>query len=80
MPGKIIKDADAQKIKKVFGFQPLAWARYGDRLDFLNPRGQKFSYTDAEISEIAAAAAAAEKSAPAAKPKPKKTDKAAAAG
>jgi len=46
-------DADKRLISKLFGFEPLDWARYENgNLAFLDPAGKKFVYSPAELDQM----------------------------
>ena len=56
MKEKTKTQADRKLIKDVFACDPIDWARYPDgRLSFISPTGQKFSYNQVELDNIAEA-------------------------
>ena len=53
MADKHKKPADAKLIKKLFGVDPLDWARYpDDSLAFIAPDGSKHKYTGRQLDEL----------------------------
>ncbi|MCJ7626552.1 MAG: hypothetical protein MUO76_23925 [Anaerolineaceae bacterium] len=52
MQEKIKNASDSNLIKKIFGIDPVDWARYPDgHLSFISPTGQKFSYTQDRLDQ-----------------------------
>jgi hypothetical protein len=52
MQEKIKNASDSSLIKKIFGIDPVDWARYPDGLlSFISPTGQKFSYTQDRLAQ-----------------------------
>ena len=55
------KPADAKLIKKLFGVDPLDWARYpNDKLVFIAPDGSKHKYSSQQMEKLSQAPAKAE--------------------
>lgn len=49
---KVKSKEDQSLIKKIFNIDPVDWARYpDDKLSFISPTGQKFSYTQDQIDQ-----------------------------